>query len=112
MQTRYPEIVWPIEYRTLAADDIWLSPAYGRETVTISIHQAAELPYEAFFRDAEKIFRAFDGRPHWGKIHYFSASDLRECYPKWLDFFRVRHELDPAGRFLNPYLRTLFGINQ
>ena len=67
MQQKHPDVVWPIEYRTLGADDIWLSPAYQRETVTISIHQAAELSYQAFFADAETIFRSFEGRPHWGK---------------------------------------------
>src|SRR3954470_15456399 len=53
MQTRHPEVIWSVEYRTLRADDIPLSPAYGRPTVTISIHQAAELSYQAFFDDAE-----------------------------------------------------------
>ena len=68
MQEKYPDVLWPIEYRTLAADDIDLSPAYGRATVTISIHQAAELPYQAFFADAEAIFRNHGGRPHGVKF--------------------------------------------
>ena len=110
MQTKYPDVRWPIEYRTLGADDIWLSPAYGRNTVTISIHQAAALPYENFFRDAEAIFRAYNGRPHWGKIHYHSGDEMRQLYPMWDDFLRVRQELDNNGRFLNPYLRNLFAI--
>lgn len=111
MQTKHPDVLWPIEYRTLGADDIWLSPAHGRDTVTISIHQAADLPYEAFFRDAEAIFRAYNGRPHWGKIHYHSAAELRQLYPLWDEFLRVRKELDGNGRFLNLYLRNLFAID-
>ncbi len=110
MQENHPDVLWPIEYRTLAADDIWLSPAYQRETVTISIHQAAELPYEAFFADAEAIFRSFDGRPHWGKMHSHSAGELRSLYPKWDDFLATRKKVDENGRFLNPYLKQLFGI--
>lgn len=110
MQNKYPDIRWPIEYRTLGADDIWLSPAYGRDTVTISIHQASDLPYEDFFRDAEAIFRTFNGRPHWGKIHYHTADELRQLYPRWDDFMRVRQALDENGRFLNPYLRQLLAI--
>ncbi len=108
MQQRYPEVVWPIEYRTLAADDIWLSPAYGRATVTISLHQAAELPYNPFFTDAEAIFRNHQGRPHWGKIHTHTAQELRGLYPQWDNFQQIRTQLDPHGRFLNPHLRTLF----
>jgi FAD/FMN-containing dehydrogenase len=107
MQTRYPDVIWPIEYRTVRADDIPLSPAYGRATVTISIHQAAELPHEPFFRDAEAIFRSHAGRPHWGKLHSHTARELRALYPE-LDAFRaVRERLDPGGRFLNDHLRTL-----
>ena len=108
MQKKYPDVLWPIEYRTLAADDIWLSPAYQRETVTISIHQAAELPYDAFFADAEAIFRTFEGRPHWGKIHDHTTDELRSLYPKWDDFLEIREAIDKNGRFLNPYLKQLF----
>lgn len=109
MRGRYPEVAWPIEYRTLRADDIPLSPAYGRETVTISIHQAAELPYRAFFADAEAIFRNHRGRPHWGKIHSHTARDLRDRYPRWDHFLALRERLDPAGRFVNAYLGALLG---
>ena len=108
MQTKYPEIVWPIEYRTLGADDIPLSPAHGRESVTISIHQAAELPYHDFFAAAEAIFRNHHGRPHWGKRHTHSARELRELYPQWNRFHTVRARLDPTGRFTNEYLRQLW----
>lgn len=108
MQSRYPDVAWPIEYRTLAADELYLSPAYQRETVTISLHQAAELPYEAFFLDAEAIFREFRGRPHWGKIHTHRAEELREYYPRWENFTEIRQQLDPDGRFLNSYLERVF----
>lgn len=107
MHARHPDVTWPIEYRTLHADDIPLGPAHGRATVTISIHQAAELPHAAFFTDAEAIFRNYHGRPHWGKMHAHTARDLRDCYPQWDAFLAVREQVDPDGRFLNPYLRHL-----
>jgi FAD/FMN-containing dehydrogenase len=107
MRTHYPEIIWPIEYRTLHADDVPLSPAFDRATVTISIHQAAELPYERFFSDAEFVFRQFHGRPHWGKLHHYAASQLRALYPRFDVFGAVRERLDPTGRFLSGYLRDL-----
>lgn len=107
MQQRYPAVLWPIEYRTLAADDIPLSPAYGRATVTISVHQAAELPYQPFFADVEAIFRNHQGRPHWGKIHTHTAKQLAALYPAWAAFQTVRTQVDPAGRFLNEHLRTI-----
>ncbi|MCX6047356.1 MAG: FAD-binding protein [Chloroflexi bacterium] len=107
MQTKYPAIIWPLEYRTLAADDIWLSPAYQRATVTISVHQAAELPYQPFFADVEAIFRNHQGRPHWGKIHAHTARELSQLYPLWDKFQTIRTWLDPQGMFTNDYLRTI-----
>ena len=107
MQHRYPAVLWPIEYRTLAADDIPLSPAYGRATVTISVHQAAELPYNPFFADVEAIFRNHHGRPHWGKIHTHNARDLAALYPRWADFQQARAQVDPTGLFLNEHLQTM-----
>jgi FAD/FMN-containing dehydrogenase len=108
MRSRHNDIIWPIEYRTLAADDIYLSPAYGRATVTISVHQAAELPYHDFFADVEAIFRNHRGRPHWGKIHTHMARELRALYPMWDRFQVVRRRLDPNGVFLNEHLHRLF----
>jgi FAD/FMN-containing dehydrogenase len=109
MRRRHPDVGWPVEYRTLAADEIPLSPAYGRETVTLSLHQGVELPYQEFFADCESIFRNVGGRPHWGKLHSCSARELRDLYPRWDDFHALRRELDPRGRFLNTHLRELFG---
>lgn len=107
MCTKYPDIVWPIEYRTVAADDIYLSPAFGRASVAISVHQSYKLEYEAFFKDVETIFRNYRGRPHWGKIHWHTARDLQELYPMWQQFHVVRQRLDPGGRFMNDYLRSV-----
>jgi FAD/FMN-containing dehydrogenase len=106
---RYQGVVeWPLEYRTVAPDDIYLSPAHGRQTVSISAHQGAELPHEAFFRDVEAIFRAHGARPHWGKWHTHEAAELRPLYPRWDDFQRVRQAMDPNGVFLNAFVRRLF----
>ena len=108
MRSHHPDVVWPVEYRTLRADDSWLSNAYGRATVTLSIHQDARLPFEPFFRDIETIFAAHAGRPHWGKIHYRTRSDLTALYPQFEQFIALRRRLDPEGRFLNDFLRPLF----
>ncbi len=107
MLTKHREVTWPIEYRTVAAEDAWLSQMHGRPSVTISLHQAAQLDHEPLFQDAEAIFRNHGGRPHWGKIHTLEAAALAPLYPRWSEFSRVRQELDPQGRFLTPYLRRL-----
>jgi FAD-linked oxidoreductase len=107
MLGKHHDVLWPIEYRTLGADDIDLGTAQGRATVAISVHQAAELPYQPFFADVEAIFRNHHGRPHWGKWHSHTARELRALYPRWDHFLSVRARLDPHGRFLNDYLRRL-----
>lgn len=103
------DIAWRVLYRTVAADESWLSPMYGRETVTISLHHNAGLPYRAYFEDIEPVFRDFAGRPHWGKKHTMRAGQLQRLYPLWDRFHAVRRRTDPAGTFLTPYLRELLG---
>ncbi len=109
LQTRFTNVRWPVEYRTLAADDVWLSSAYQRDTVTISVHQDVNEDETAYYQACEAIFLAFDGRPHWGKVHYLSGDELARRHPKWQDWWRVRNAVDPEGRFLNDHLRRLRG---
>ncbi|MGH0032818.1 MAG: D-arabinono-1,4-lactone oxidase [Myxococcota bacterium] len=109
MQTRHPEVLWPVEVRTVAADDVPLSPAFGRETMTVSVHQGNELPWREFFADAEVVLRNHQGRPHWGKWHTLGAPELRDLYPRFGDFTALRERLDPHGVFLNEHLRELLG---
>jgi FAD/FMN-containing dehydrogenase len=108
MKTKHPDVIWPVEYRTVAADAGWLSPMHGRDSVAISIHQDAALPCDAFFADVEPIFREHGGRPHWGKLHNLRARELAPLYPMWERFLDVRRRLDPRGVFLNDHLRALF----
>ncbi|MBU6281605.1 oxidoreductase, partial [bacterium] len=108
MRSRHGHVEWPVEFRTLAADRSWIGPASGRATVTISLHQGADLPCEEFFRDCEPIFLAHGGRPHWGKRHFRDGAWAREAYPSWERFAALRRELDPHGTFLSKPLRPLF----
>ncbi len=109
MQKKHPDVGWPIEYRTVAADDIWLSPAFECDVVAISAHQDADVEYRPFFADVEAVFRNHAGRPHWAKLHTLGPEDLADLYPRFGDFVALRRELDPTGIFLNDYLRRLLG---
>jgi FAD/FMN-containing dehydrogenase len=67
--------------------------------------------FSLFTRDGlERIGAKFGGRPHWGKMNWATAADLRPLYPRFDDFLRVRQELDPTGMFLNAYLRRVLGL--
>ena len=107
LATDFPDLAWPLEYRTVAEDDIWLSSARNRATVTLSVHQGVEQPDEPLFRACETVFRRYRGRPHWGKVHYQTGEDLAELHPGWADWWRVRDRWDPQGLFLNPHLEAL-----
>ena len=103
-------VFFPLEYRHVGADDLWLSPYHGRESVTISVHQYHKQDHVALFKAVEPIFWKYDGRPHWGKWHSLTAKELAGRYVHWNDFLRVRKELDPGGKFLNTHLHQLFGV--
>ena len=107
---RLPDpVMFPVEVRVAAADDIWLSTAYGRESAYVAIHQYAGLPYRAYFDRFESIAAEVAGRPHWGKLHSLDAERLRPLYPRYDEFRRVRAEVDPEARFGNSYLTRVLG---
>ncbi len=98
---RFTDVYWPVEYRRVAADDVWLSQAYGQDVATISVHQGIDQPSEPFFRACEEVFLAYGGRPHWGKVHYLDGAQLAEAHPRWDDWWAARDAVDPTGVFLN-----------
>ena len=105
------DVVIPLEYRVIEADDTWLSMYSGSRRVSISVHRMFDESYDELFNLVEPIFWKYEGRPHWGKIHSLGYSELRALYPKFDEFVELRNELDPEARMLNPHLRQLFGVD-
>jgi len=104
-------VMFPVEVRVAAADDIWLSTGYGRESAYVAIHQYTGLPFQAYFDRFESIVAEVGGRPHWGKLHSLDAGRLRPLYPRFDEFRRVRATVDPEDRFGNAYLARVFGAH-
>jgi len=102
------EVCFPLECRFVKADDIWLSPAYQRESAYIAAHMYKGMDHRSYFAALEAIFRNHGGRPHWGKMHSQTAEELSKLYPMWDRFQKLRLELDPQGIFMSPYLQSLF----
>jgi FAD-linked oxidoreductase len=102
-------VMFPLEVRVVAADDVWLSTGYGRDTAYVAIHQYQGLPYQDYFAALESIATAVGGRPHWGKMHTRDAAYLATVYPRFADFGKIRDETDPERRFGNAYLRQVLG---
>lgn len=102
-------ISFPVEVRSAPADDVWLSTAYGRETVYLAFHVNARTDHRAYFAGVEPLMREYDGRPHWGKLHHRTAADLAPACPRWDHVAAVRERADPGRVFANDYLTRVLG---
>ncbi|MGW0600887.1 FAD-binding protein [Streptomyces sp. NPDC002776] len=105
IRTTVAPVLQICEVRTVAADEQWLSPSYGRETVALHFtwiaDPAAVLPV---VRRLEEALDGLDARPHWGKVFTTPAGTLRERYPRLGDFRELARSLDPGGTFTNAFL--------
>ena len=102
-------LLFPVEVRVVAGDDIPLSTAHGRETGYVAVHVYRNSPFDQYFTGVEAIMSDYGGRPHWGKMHFQRADTLAPLYPEWGRVQEVRARLDPEGRFANAYLDRVLG---
>lgn len=102
-------VPFPIEVRTVAADDALLSPAGGRDSGYVAVHMFEGMEWRPYFQAVEEIMLGLGGRPHWGKRHFQTAATLRPRYPAWERFQAIRARLDPQGVFANPYTERVLG---
>jgi xylitol oxidase len=100
IRSRVAPVLQISEIRTIAADDLWLSPCYRRDSVAIHFtwikDTEAVLPVVAAL---EAALAPFDARPHWGKVFTAGGS-----YERMADFVALAEDLDPAGKFRNDLL--------
>lgn len=99
------------EIRTMAADGLWLSGAYGRDTVGIHFTWRP-LPEQIhpLLSEIEERLLPLGARPHWGKVFMATAAEIAPLYPRLPDFRALAERLDPERKFGNAFLeRTLFG---
>ncbi|XVX21062.1 D-arabinono-1,4-lactone oxidase [Actinomycetota bacterium] len=102
-------IAFPVEVRFIAADDVWLSTAYGRDTAYIAVHQFHTMRRAPYFQAFEAIAAEHAGRPHWGKAHTLDATRLGGLYPRFGDFLTVRDQVDPSRVLANDHLDRVLG---
>jgi L-gulono-1,4-lactone dehydrogenase len=102
-------VPFPIEVRTVAADDALLSTAAGRDSGFVAVHMFERMDWRPYFHAVEAIMDELGGRPHWGKRHFQTADTLRPRYPDWDRFQSVRARLDPDGRFANEWTDRVLG---
>jgi FAD-linked oxidoreductase len=105
-------VSFPVEVRVAAADDRWLSTAYGTETAYLAAHRYVREPWDSYGAAVADVVRDVAGdaaRPHWGKLHDLTAADLAPRYPRFADAVALRAAVDPEGRFANPYTNRVLG---
>lgn len=107
-RTREP-VAFPVEVRSIGADDVWLSTAYERENAYVAVHQYHRMDPSRLFAAFEAIVAEHAGRPHWGKVHSLDAERLRALYPRFDDVVAVRDRVDPDRLFTNDHLRRVLG---
>ncbi len=93
------------EIRTVAADNLWMSPCYRRDSV--AIHFTWKQDWNAIRRLLpliEKELSPFEPRPHWGKLFTVPAAQLRARYERFEDFIQLAKKYDPKGKFRNDFL--------
>ena len=97
------------EIRWSAADELWLSPGYGRDTIWLSLYNIDRRRWPAQLERVDAFARAHGGRPHWGKEARFDHAYLRAQYPRLGDFAALAARFDPDRKFRNPWLDGILG---
>jgi len=99
------------EIRTIAADDLWMSPAYQQDSVTL--HFTWKQEWDAVSKllpQIEQALAPFNPRPHWGKLFTMAPGTLDARYTKLADFKQLVAKYDPQGKFRNAFLEEkLYG---
>ena len=95
------------EIRTMAADELWMSPQHRQDTV--AIHFTWKREPEAVLgalAEIEAALLPFGARPHWGKVFVARAPDIAPLYERHADFLALVDRLDPRGAFRNGWLEA------
>src|SRR6266496_643381 len=98
------------EIRTIAADELWLSPHYRRDSVAIHFTWAKDLAaVPPVIAAVEEALAPFDARPHWGKLFSITPDLVRTQYERLPDFQRLRRKYDLNGKFGNWLIERYLG---
>ncbi len=99
------------EIRTIAADNLWMSPCYHQPSVTIHFTWKPDWPsVQQLLPAIEKELAPFHPRPHWGKLFTMSPTEVRSRYTKLHEFIQLSRKYDPQGKFQNEFLQAnIFG---
>lgn len=99
------------ELRTVAADDLWMSPCYKRPSLAIHFTWKQDWPaVRKVLPMIERELAPFAVRPHWGKLFTIPSTQLQQRYEMSAEFKRLVAELDPRGKFRNAFLKETLAV--
>jgi xylitol oxidase len=99
------------EIRSMAGDTLWLSPAFGHDSISIAFSWKMNVgAVSALTAEIEALLLPLGGRPHWGKIMHASSKELESLYPRLPAFRELVRSFDPMGKFHNRFLETHGGV--
>jgi xylitol oxidase len=93
------------ELRTIAADELWMSPCYRQPS--LAIHFTWKQDWESVrmvLPMIERELAPFGVRPHWGKLFTLAPALLQKRYTQLDAFKQLLAAHDPAGKFRNAFL--------
>jgi len=89
----------------MAADSLWMSPSYGRDSVAIHFTWKQHVDaVDALTRALEHVLLPLGARPHWGKLLHAGADRIAPLYPRLSEFRALADACDPTGKFRNAFL--------
>lgn len=95
------------EVRTIAQDNLWMSPCYGRDSVAIHFTWKKQwAAVEKVLPKIEEKLERFNARPHWGKLFTMRYDRVQSLYERIPDFRKLLRSYDPEGKFCNEFLNT------
>ena len=105
MRERIAPLLFISELRTVAADDLWISPCYGRDCLSIHFTWKPDWPsVRALLPALEARLAPFRARPHWGKLFTTPATAIEALYERLPAFRDLLQSYDPGGKFRNAFL--------
>jgi alditol oxidase len=109
LRERFAPYLRVSEIRTIAADDLWLSPSHGRDSIAIHCTWVDDTPaVMPLVAAVEDRLLPLGARPHWGKLTATAPGDLPRSYPRAADFARLMAHRDPGGKFRNAFVDSVF----
>jgi xylitol oxidase len=105
VRERFQPALQVAEVRTVAADELWMSTAYGRPSAAFHFTWVPDWQaVRQVLPVVEEALAPYDPRPHWGKVFEISPGAVQSSYEKLPAFTELLGRYDPAGKFRNAFL--------